>query len=403
MASLTIPFNDHILFQACPDPFGLPESDQFGLERLQPYLSDECLATLDSYFMNMRFVPKGGYDWIELQGHITNGRIFANPRLDQELVFEALQRVECQFEEGSQFRPDLNNACHAESFTVYSSFFQICYQGERGLKLHDIIVDWSDFYKSDRPSAVEKWDEVLALASMNDDGEINTRQYSRLKEEVWETALLDEWYKRQCAEYEIDSFLLEPASRNHQQFEQLRIVSNNLRMNLPSKANEFTSRRINVFMFDVIHAMAARFGDETASLLYPNTREILHSVDKTLVAFNRKQYPWIEALHEAGNLGKFGRSPINFPGSQKEFTKFVEATIEGLTALEESGTIYDLGMLVDQVCRRVPPHIKAKANQDVNCRTAIDALRANVNLDVQNISMLDKFEREVLELEIAEP
>ena len=403
LPSLNVPTVDSILIQACPDPFGQPETDEFGLERLKPNLSESCLATLDSYFMNMRFVPKGGYDWIELPGHITNGRIFANPRVDQELVFEALQRVECQFEEGGRFRPDLKDSCHAESFAVYTSFFQICYLGERGLKLQDLVVDWSDYYESDRETAVEKWDEVLATVSTNDDGDINTRQFTRLKEEVWETALLDEWYKKKCAEFEVDSFLLEPSGRNLSQYEQLRIVSDNFRMIVPWNAHEFTARRINVFMFDVLHAMAARFGDETASLLYPNSREILSSVDGSLVDFNREQYPWSEYLYEAGNLGKFGRHPIDFPGSQIEFTQFIERTIDGLAKLEEIGAKYDLGMLVDQVCRRVPPHVKAKTDRVVNCRTAIEELRAYFDLDVQSISMLDKFEREVRELEVAEP
>lgn len=124
------------LVQFCPEPFSHDEGAE---------LSAQCLAMLESFFMQEPYVPPdGGYAWLELPMRMAYSRIFDNPVQDHAIALDALLRRECRFEEDTGVRTDLIRTCHAESFSAVAWFWQICTQGEDGLgdPLGENIGSW---------------------------------------------------------------------------------------------------------------------------------------------------------------------------------------------------------------------------------------------------------------------
>lgn len=160
------------LIKACPEPFERGFNG-FGV------LSEQCVSMLEPFFIELPYIPENGFQWLKFSDRISYRRIFDDPIQDRELVFDALSRAECRFEEGDVIRPDLREVCHADSFYVYWSFVEIC-RGRRDSR--DLREDY-DLYSSrvvNKPTA-ELWDAHVTELATGDDDHVNTAQYTRLK------------------------------------------------------------------------------------------------------------------------------------------------------------------------------------------------------------------------------
>lgn len=368
-------------------------------------LSEQCLSLLDSYFLDMRYVPFGGFLWLDLPDLISYRRIFENPRQDRDLVLAALQRTECQFETGDTIRPDLGESCHAKSFTAYTSFYQICNSGRRAIKPSEFDVDWTDFWKMPNPNRVDWLDEVLIPRATNDDGVFSALQHSRLREELLESSLLYKWFRLKCDDHDLDTLLFDPMNRDRERYDQVSTISKQLDMSLMMEFDGISEHLMKGLMYEALHGIAAHLGDKTASLLYTQTFGWVYggrTENPSLVARNRELFPWMQHFYDAGSIWTYGSELANDPNPKEAFTKFLNRTIRGLVALDEAGVKYDLEMLVDQVCRRTPFFIKNGRDKIVSCQTAIDSLNSKESLGFKEGLMLDAFERAAVELGVVE-
>lgn len=383
------------LMRECPEAVGKTE---------QPELSEQCLVMLDSYFLDLRFIPQGGFPWLDLPNLVSNRRVFENPQQDRDLVLEALQRSECRFESGEQIRPDLSESCHADSFTAYAYFFNMCKLGWTAFSTTIKDVDWTKYDPVDNPNPAHWLDEVLALRATNNDGEMSRQQLSRLKEESWKSASQFYWQKLKCAEHDLASLLFDPWNREREIFEQLIEVGTNLDMTFSLRMSDHTERTMNVYIYEVLKVIAAHLGEKTASLSYIRQPHGLGlSVSSSLIEFNHKQFSWLKHFHDAGSLWEFGSILVNESDPDEGFTKFVDRSIKGLLSLDEAGVNYDLEMLVDQICRRAPVYIRDRRGEATSCRVAIETLKASATIGFREGLMLDKFEQVMLDLGVAEP
>ena len=101
----------------CPDPF-LRDEDGLGS------LPDECVAVLESYFIDLPYIPVNGFQWLQIPHRVAYRRIFDNPAQGRDFIFEALSRPECRFEDGKKIRPDLQETCLQIRSTYIRHFFK---------------------------------------------------------------------------------------------------------------------------------------------------------------------------------------------------------------------------------------------------------------------------------------
>lgn len=289
------------LIEECPEPF-VWGYDGFGV------LSNQCVSMLEPFFIDLPYIPQDGFQWLSFPDRITYRRILEDPLKDRELVFDALSRAECRFEDGEVVRPDLRESCHAESFYVYSSFIHVCdwYQDSRNLRDNYDLYDSGDV---NHPTA-QLWERHIKEIATGADGNLNTAQYSRLKQDVWHTALATHWYRRKCKEYDLSSIVL---GSDKQDLEYLNLLSSiATRLGIyPEIGGEHSGGNFDPNVYHVFSVIAAYFGDYSASLLYPQRRvgSSLWSgifVDSTLVSATRELHPWMEHFSDTTNLSTYG-------------------------------------------------------------------------------------------------
>ncbi len=394
------------LIQECPEPFvfGL---DGFGV------LSEQCVSMLEPFFIDLPYIPKNGFQWLQFPDRISYRRIFEDPMQDREFVLDALSRAECRFEDGEIIRPDLRETCHAESFYTYSSFIQICkwYQDSRDLFDYDVYSSKNNI----RPTA-ELWEEHLTQLSTDEEGNLNHAQYSRLKQDVWHTSLATHWYRRKCQEYDMKSIELDSKARDSEYYSLLTTVSEQLNIfpilgYMPAQHDSYT--------YDVINLIAAHLGEYSASLVYSqSSNEQIISVDFSLVLANREQHPWMQYFGNANKLKDFRFFPTTnaeidslsnalesgyvpkLPkwqvDSEKGYRNFTEDVLDGLLVLEEAGIDYDFPALIDHLCRRLPDDL-GKGNE-FQCRKAIEEINSDTKLSFNKGLKLDEFKKIAIEL-----
>ena len=391
------------LIQACPEPFVWGHNG-FGV------LSEQCVSMLEPFFIDLPYIPRDGFQWLHFPERLTYRRILADPLKDRELVFDALSRAECRFEDGETVRPDLHETCHAESFYVYSSFVQVCdsYLDSRNLYEDYDLYDSRDVHY---PTA-QLWDGHIKEIATGADGHLNTAQYSRLKQDVWHTALATHWYRRKCKEYDLSSIVLSSNEEDLEYFNILSAIATRLGI-YPELGSEHRGGISDPNTYPVFRVIAAHLGDYSASLLYPQKRvgNSLWSnnlwVDAALVSATRELHPWMSHFSSAANLSSFGTLGGDLPNHgaiwgdleyNKDYVKFVDRSINGLLALDEVGIEYDLAALVDHLCRRLTKHEKEEYDRDLSCQVAVDELNAEKNVSFQKGLKFDEFKKIALEL-----
>ena len=387
------------LIQECPEPF-VWGYNGFGV------LSEQCVSMLEPFFIDLPYIPQDGFQWLNFPDRITYRRIFEDPQQDRELVFDALSRAECRFEDGEMIRPDLRETCHAESFYVYSSFVQVC---DGYLDSRDLHGDY-DLYDSrdvNHPTA-QLWERHIEEIATEADGNLNTAQYSRLKQDVWHTALATHWYRRKCNEYDLSSIVLGSDEQDLEYFNILSAIATRLGIYPELGGNHLGGifyPNPNTYRF--FSVIAAHLGDYSATLLYSRARKRYDIVDSSLVHANHKLHPWMKHFSSAANLASFGTLGGDLPNHgaiwgdmeyNKDYVQFVDRSIKGLLALDEAGVEYDFAALVDHLCRRLTKHEKDKSNRDLSCQVAVDELNAEKKVSFQKGLKLDEFKKIALEL-----
>lgn len=274
------------LMEACPDPF-------MGRE----LLSEECRSMLEPFFIELPYIPELGFQWLHLPERMTYRRIFEAPQQDRALVLDALQRPECCFEDGEQgVRAELRESCHAESFYVMASFTSICF---RMTDSRNIVDDYGFKWYYEPTEVVE---EHLTELATGLDGRLNQTQYTRFKEDVWHTALVDHWYRMKCEEYDSRSMTIDREDRDAEFRDLLQSMLARLSGGPPDRR---TTGYRNADYDDALYAIAAHLGDFSASLLFVSRNQYHAGYNVISSSFFRQmiqQYPWRYELREARNL-----------------------------------------------------------------------------------------------------
>lgn len=322
-------------------------------ERPLRELSEECLESLDTYFLDKPFVWKD-FDWLPLP--LTYQRIFADPTTDRGNVLSALERSECRLEEG-EVRWDLKESCHAESFTNYANFLYFCQYVEEKLD-SDLDMAQNFFYGS------AFWPNVWQRYSMWD------LENPRLSEWAGERLLEGRWIvERTCKRFDTETLSLDP-----QHYATL--------MDIWKRLEEDTGAYDRAF--EVLRSMAARLGDEWASIVYTSRRE--HDVWNT---HESKNMPW---KHHLRTMRSAMSKPSVETGSDAR-DKALSFALVVWGELEEAGIRVDLDRLVDYVCGG-----NWRRSKDT-CEDTISELKENeVSTDQDYWHRLSEFEARAIQI-----
>lgn len=279
-------------------------------ERPLRELSEECLESLDTYFMEKPFVWND-FDWLPLP--LTYQRIFADPATDRSNVLSALKKPECRLEEG-EVRWDLKESCHAESFTNYANFLYFCQYVEEKLE-SDLDMAQNFFY------GPAFWPNVWQRYSMWD------WENPRSSEWAGERLLEGRWIvERTCKR--IDS---ETLSLDSQHYETLMAIWKRLGENTGPYNRAF----------EVLRSMAARLGDEWAASVYKIPME-----NDAWDAHEAEHMPW--KLHLRTMRSTLCNSQVTTSTDVRG--RALKLALEVWGELEEARIRIDLDRLVEYVC-----------------------------------------------------
>ncbi|MXX94519.1 MAG: hypothetical protein F4039_03620 [Gammaproteobacteria bacterium] len=399
--------------------------------------TNECWQTLEEYFDAREYVGHRGSTWITIPETMSNERIFKQPQTDRDLVLEALKQEECLFTEVPFLSPELNKACHAESFTAFAAFTDACgvqtntlhfdgvYEEFRSLYRGSLYVDEESLYpNTPRPSIeriIARNKNTQIIWATNKQGIINQNQFDRVSANDSESLLYSIWMNKKCAEFGLEKLLFSPEDVDRKTYDKLMEIGNALGVSLDEVPDARYTHVIAENLSKVMFAIAAHFGDFTASLStvvfnleHPHTTEIQ--------SYLRQEYPWTDIV-------SFNQSAIQFGGTiehsnepLKELINVLKESIQGLVQFDELGYQYDLQWLVDHLCNRIcgafnMNAIRAKQLNDehsrpqskpsdqpdsdyINCEQAIDYINEENVLDFRQSVKLDEFEQVARELEI---
>ena len=299
---------------ACEDPLG--------------ELSEECLQSLDAYFMDRTFVWRE-FDWLPVP--MTYRRIFTDPHQDRENVLAALERPECRLEEG-EVRWDLRESCHAESFSNYAVFLYACRDAHPAYEA-----------SSENPHLLAEREREEARETMFSNYENwawRSSKYGTHSRWVGERLLEMRWLLETACAQE-DS---RPLISDRTGFETLEDIGK--RLGEFSEEYEdltelmlvrglgFSEKRwfSSDAAFDVLRAMAARLGDEWAARVYEPAAE-----DEEWSARQAETMPWKEYLNTMRIFNNFER--IEFEPASRRGSILLEHTL-GFSRISAMGENY---------------------------------------------------------------
>ena len=317
--------------------------------------SAECQSALDDHFAELPLEPSGT-SWIRQPNRLTYGRVFEDPIGARNRVIESLQREDCQLEDEDGARWDLKETCHADAFANLSVFLWTCSKSRNLERLSSAIVD---------PSS------IAHLAS--DPQRYNSIMRSRIM-----NLLESRWISGQCDNYEVSEIQI-GEQRDQKWYEMLRSTANRLGDIWPQ-----SSTVPEVF---VLKSMAARFGDESAAVLYhsPWSSGKGDSWRKHI----RSVWPWKSMLEEI--RGNTMLAVIDGPPTT---SRRLHLGVSVAVSLLESGLEFDWKRLVRKVCTRKNP-------EQATCQLAIEELSLSLDWDQETeLEALGMFESVSKELDL---
>ena len=315
-------------------------------------ISDQCQIAVDSFFAK---VPLEFSDttWISIPNRLTYGRAFEDPVGDRKRVFEVLDREECRLENGEKIRWDLKKSCHADAFANFSVFLWACNQQRDLEKLAASLVDLSD---TEQPT------------------ENLQRQERRLK--IQTVRFLEtRWLNERCTKHDWSDLRIDTRP-DSAEYKSLRTIAKHL--------GETWAQSTSVPETFILKALAARFGDESAALLYNPWSRHTEAVS------------WDKHIHKVWSWSSnqlFGPSTLQQvfheePGTEER----VQMGISMAVSLQKSGLDFEWNTLVRKVCTLKQP-------DEATCQSAIDELKRTLAWDNHDeLQALDKIESISMEL-----
>ena len=259
---------------ACEDPLGA--------------LSDECLQSLDTYFLDNQFAWNG-FDWFLVP--MTYRRVFADPDGDRKKVFVALDRPECRLEEG-KIRWDLKESCNGESFANYANFIHFCQD------VAPVVTLLQEGVVS--PSESETMDMRLATFEAYEDWD---EEYKRSSRWAGERLLEGRWIvEKKCQELSART-LTWNYIHDSEYFERLKEIgirfelfsdswgTSSIDAMFPQLSGDERKTFVASDAFQTLRALSARLGDEWAASVYVSNEE-----DDAWIAHEIESMPWKQSL-----------------------------------------------------------------------------------------------------------
>ena len=316
--------------------------------------STECQSALDDHFAELP-LELSATSWIIQPNRLTYGRVFEDPIGDRKRVIEALQRKDCQLKDGEGARWGLKETCHADAFANFSVFLWTCSKSRNLQRLHNAIVDPSSIA---HPAS----DPVL---------------YKRKMQSRIVKLLEARWFRGQCDKYEVSEIRIDE-HRDQESYDILRSTAKRL-----GDVWDQSSTVPEVF---VLKSLAARFGDESAAVLYGSTGDRKgDSWRKHIQAV----WPWKSMLEEI--RGNTMLAVIDGPPTT---SRRLHLGILVAVSLQESGLEFDWNRLVRKVCTRKNP-------TQATCQLAIEELNLSLEWDQEiELEALDMFESVSIELDL---
>ena len=318
-------------------------------------LSEQCFESLKTYFWDRPHVWED-FAWLPLP--LTYRRIFENPKVDRLNVLEALENPMCRLEQG-EVRWDLKEECHAESVANYSSFMYFCKDINRKWEV-DLDMARNFFHSpSFQPSVYQRYDDW---------------SFEHLSPSSWagERFLEGRWIvESMCKGIDLTDLDL-----GEEHYEMLESIGRKLGVK-----NSGYDRT-----YKVLNALAARLGDEWASVVYDSPSNSdewgLHEVEAM---------PWKSQLREMWRA-LMDTSVITRKDAR---TTVLRYGIKVWSELEKAEVEIDLDKLVEYVCG---PNWYFSSE---DCQDSISALqRSDASLDQSFWHALSKFEARAIKLNL---
>ena len=296
-------------------------------------LSEECLQSLDAYFLDRPFVWKG-FDWLPLP--LTYRRVFADPALDRERTLAALDRAECRLEHG-EVRWDLKETCHADSLASYATFIYFCqHAGEAGRSIEVGKRVYVPIMTANGLEAVQTTLKAPTMYQMYADWDAGHLGYFTESEWAGETFLEGRWVlERSCVRHDVEVLALD-VDRDRAQYEKLEAIWERLRD--PGRKHYYGISG-SEDASEVLTALAARLGDEWAAFVHDSPKENDAWDDHEAEAL-----PWKR------HLRAMRLTMRNLRHASEARATALRLSLEAWEELEKAGLRIDLDRLVEYVC-----------------------------------------------------
>lgn len=326
------------LVEVCEDPSTEP--------------STECWNVLEQHFQSKQL----GHSWIKLENPITYGQIFENPNRYRERVFESLEKIECRLEGSQLVRYDLNEYCDAEALISFAKYLSFC----NFPASYDISDEWFVPIPG-HPIFALKSRFQMRLDNIEHVRQTNLERYEHLKQSIWEELFEIRWRQSMCSQF--SELGIDP-ERDKVQYDLIQQIG--ARLGEDRKFGGTRSEEV-----DVLLSLAARFGNEYASIYYvssdPSWTEHIHNI-----------HPWKRLIYDV--LAK------------KNLTveTRLRVGIETVIALEDANVDFDWVWLVEKIC--------GHRNNRTNCQAAFIALQeSKSHTGFRKSKILDKLESLAIE------
>lgn len=340
------------------------ESWEF-FNELKLLVSTECKEAFDVYLRHHHnFGGQNGiFQLISIANSMSYHRIFFDPIGDRDLVFDALSKEECRFNDTDTVKWELKEACHASAFANHMQFLRLCTPSGS----LPIVRLFDDLERLER-ARNDQMHPLNAHLTTDIEGWANN---------LWIRYLERSWIYTECNKYSDDVRTIAIyKDQESQEYKWLHGVAT--RLGEDTRWGDVTHGPV----LNVLHSIAARFGDEWAMTTYmpsQSTREEWWSK-------MHQHHPWDDLWNTFVKHKTVGLPRL-------------KDGIELVLSLQDSNIKFDWDWLVLNLCSRGEEHMRS--NQETTCQSMLTQLYKEVDLsDSRRLHILDRIETLALELQV---
>lgn len=315
-----------------------------------------CREVFDQYIRTKSLTAFNILKFVSIDETLTFGRIFADPMGDRDRVFDTLSRSDCLEVVDGEVRWDLKETCHAEALTNFVYFSNLC--GNKDTPVLRFKGSVSNIGNPDHQFFIEE------------------------SGSKWKNWLARDWVVQQCTQFDVKNVILDEV-RDAEAHAMLNSLYTRTLRNIeplhPRLINQHTPNWD--LISDVIVSIAARLGDNWATINYPRSL-----FDESWGSVLDEHYPWLDSCYSMF----YPFSPL-FSNREIQLTEATKPEQYARVKMRNSLLfVFDLEASGIDVKWKVLMEFLCPKNSD--CNTMIGELKDEYKHDFQRLRVLDQFE-----------